>query len=97
VDEVTHSNVFSVMAETTQDVSQRDQLSVAVRYVGFPVERLLSIAEADNKSGSGLADSVLETLSDAGLDASNLAFQSYDFASAMSGNIVAFMLKFRPR
>jgi len=76
------------MADRTPDVSHRDQLSVVVRYVdneGCPVERMLSLAGAEDKSGSGLADCILQRLSDASLDDGNLAFQSYDFASTMSG------------
>ena len=42
--EVSHSEMFSVMADTTPDVSNKDQLAVAVRYLDAddkPTERLV--------------------------------------------------------
>ena len=83
--------MFSVMADTTSDTSKKDQLAVAVRYVKedsstFVVkERLLEIRETTEKTGIGQANDILESLDGNGLATSNLVFQSYDYASNMSG------------
>ncbi|XP_050316016.1 uncharacterized protein LOC126750435 [Anthonomus grandis grandis] len=76
------------MADHTPDCSNKDLLSVAVRMVGINgllKERLLSISEADDKTGIGIANEILNILQNLKIDTSKLAFQSYDFASAMSG------------
>jgi hypothetical protein len=46
VNEVSIAGMFGVMADTTPDVSNKDQLAVAVRYLdtnGHPVERLVQL------------------------------------------------------
>ena len=68
-----------------------DRLAVAVRYVkedglSFAVkERLLEVKETTDKTGNGQASDILTSLEDNGLKVSELIFQSYDFASNMSG------------
>ena len=54
----------AVMADTTPDVSNEDQHTVAVRYVneyGKPCERLLETKIVHDKSGAGLAKAILES------------------------------------
>jgi len=44
VTEVNDTNIYSIMADTTPDISNRDQISVCVRYVdssGKVLERLI--------------------------------------------------------
>lgn len=85
---VRESGQFSVMADTTPDLSHTDRLSVVVRFVNNEVsaeERLIEVREALNKTGVGMANDILETLQKNELDPDNLVFQSYDFASSMSG------------
>ena len=48
-------------------------------------ERLLEIRETTEKTGIGQANHILESLDGNGLATSNLVFQSYDYASNMSG------------
>lgn len=88
VEEVSTSDIFSVLADTTPDVSLKDQLSVCLRYVdqrGSPNERLLDVVEVTDKTGYGLAKSIYDTLIKHKLKTGNVAFQSYDCASSMSG------------
>ncbi|XP_025192653.1 uncharacterized protein LOC112592715 [Melanaphis sacchari] len=76
------------MADTTPDLSHKFILSVVVRFVndkGKPEERLLEVREIVDKTGKGMANEILETLSTNNLDLQNLVFQSYDFANYMSG------------
>jgi len=78
------------MADTIPDISHRDQLSVCVSYVnasGEISERLLEIIEASDKSGLGIAETIESVIVNNELPPKNVAFQSYDFASSMSGKI----------
>ena len=90
-EEVNQSKMYSVMADTTPDTSNKNRLAVPVRYVkedgsSFAVkERLLEVKETTDKTGSGQASDILKSLEDRGLKTSELVFQSYDFASNMSG------------
>lgn len=88
IGQVRENGFYSVMADTTPDVSHKDMLSVVIRTVdgnGTPCERLLQIEEAQDKTGAGLAESIVNCLERHALDSANLAFQSYDFAASMSG------------
>lgn len=88
VEEVLTSDIFSVLADTTPDVALKDQLSVCLRYVdqgGSPNERLLDVNEVSDKTGYGMAKSIYDTLIKHKLKTGNVAFQSYDYASSMSG------------
>ena len=87
VKEVQDAKVYSIMADHTPDVSHQDRLAVVCRYViGNEVkETLLSITQAKSKTGEGTASEIIQVLNSKGLDTADLAFQSYDFTSSMSG------------
>lgn len=90
IQEVKEADIYSVMADTTPDISHRDQLSVCVRYVnaaGEISERLLEIIEASDKTGLGIAETIESVIINNELPPKNVVFQSYDFASSMSGKI----------
>lgn len=87
-EEIQEAKFFSVLADTTPDASNKDMLSIVIRTVdenGIPRERLLSMIEATDKTGAGIANLIIQNLKQNGLNTDYLAFQSYDFASAMSG------------
>ncbi len=76
------------MADTTPDTSHIDRLAVATRYVtseGTAKEGLLEVKEMTDKTGEGQATDILKSIKDSGLQTSNLSFQSYNFASNMTG------------
>ena len=80
--------MFAVMADTTPDVSHKDRLALACRYVdheGQPSERLLSLTEAKVKTGEGTANEIIESITANGLKTSAVCFQSYDYTASMSG------------
>ena len=87
VRELEEAPAFSVIADTTPDVSNKDQMSIVVRYVAdnAPVERLLSLTVLEDKSGDGHATEILRCLNEHGIDVEKLHFQSYDFTACMSG------------
>lgn len=87
IKELEEAPAFSVMADTTPDTSNNDQISIVVRYVtdDKPVERLLSLTVLRDKSGDGHATEILRSLNEHNVDVRKLYFQSYDFAACMSG------------
>lgn len=87
VNKVNDCSFFSVMADTTPDASHQDQMSICVRFVeeGTPKEHLLEVVKVEEKTGDALSKKIIESLVRNQLKIENLAFQSYDFASSMSG------------
>ncbi|XP_050064221.1 zinc finger MYM-type protein 1-like [Aphis gossypii] len=88
VKEVNDANMYSIMADTTPDMSNRDQMSVCVRYVdssGKVLERLIELVEVTDKTGKGTAQNISDVLTKNYLDLERIVFQSYDYASSMSG------------
>ncbi|CAB4038232.1 Hypothetical predicted protein, partial [Paramuricea clavata] len=86
--EIKEAGMYSVMADTTPDVSHKDRLAVACRYVdanGQPRERLMSLTEAKDKTGEGGADEIIEALNKHEMNLNELCFQSYDYTASMSG------------
>ncbi|XP_004209363.2 52 kDa repressor of the inhibitor of the protein kinase-like [Hydra vulgaris] len=82
---------FSVIADETTDVSHHEQLSVCIRFVclinGFHTtrEEFLNFKKANDVSGKGLGELIIQTLKRHSLDLSYLVGQGYDGASSMSG------------
>lgn len=88
IEEVEEAPFFTIMADHTPDSSHKDILSLVIRIVdknGNPKERLISISEAHEKTGDGIAKEIIHILQKLNINVSKLVFQSYDFASAMSG------------
>jgi len=76
------------MADTIPNISNQDRLAICVRYVndnGEATEILLEISEGIDKTGVGTAKQIIHILGKNGLSTDSIAFQSYDFASNMSG------------
>ncbi|XP_065658148.1 52 kDa repressor of the inhibitor of the protein kinase-like [Hydra vulgaris] len=82
---------FSVIADETTDVSHHEQLCVCIRFVclinGFHTirEEFLNFKKANDLSGKGLDELIIQTLKGHSLDLTYLVGQIYDGASAMSG------------
>ena len=84
--EINQAGMFSLMADTTPDVSHVDQLSVVARYVnaeGNPQERLVDIKVIHDKTGDG--QGIISSLNETCLDTADVVSQSYDYTSSMSG------------
>lgn len=85
---ISEAQAFSVLADTTPDISHKDIMSLVIRITsmeGSPQEYLLSVTEVRDKTGEGLSNSILMNLNTREVNLDNLCFQSYDFASSMSG------------
>ena len=98
VSQVNEATMFSVIADTTPDVSHVDQLSVVARYVdkdGLPQERLVDIRELHDKTGEGHAQEIISSLNAKSVDTNGIVFQSYDYTSSMSGNFKGCQAKMK--
>ena len=80
--------MYSVMADTTPDVSQRSACyCLPVCGQDWSAQRTVSLTEAKDKTGKGEATEIIESLTEQGLDLDELCFQSYDYTASMSGRI----------
>lgn len=88
VEEIQKAKYFSIIVDSTPDVSHVDQLSFVVRYVkdnGTPIERFMCFLPNSGHKSEELTDEVITTLSLYDLDPAFLRAQSYDNASNMAG------------
>ncbi|XP_075232451.1 zinc finger MYM-type protein 1-like [Lycorma delicatula] len=79
---------FSLIVDSTPDISYVDQLSFNLRYVkpdGVPVERFLQFIENPGHKAEALAAAVFTTLDTLELNIADCRGQSYDNAYNMSG------------
>ena len=87
-DEIKQAKYFSVIVDSTPDLSHVDQLTFVFRFVnasGKVVERFIGFEPIHSHTGLSLAESVISMVRNLGLDLANCRGQSYDNASNMSG------------
>ena len=85
---VYQAGVYSVIADEATDRSNREQLSITIRFVNDnkPVEKFLGFQECTSGiSGEALADNILEQLKAWQLHPQYMRGQAYDGAGAMAG------------
>uniref|UniRef100_A0A3B3T0S8 DUF4371 domain-containing protein n=1 Tax=Paramormyrops kingsleyae TaxID=1676925 RepID=A0A3B3T0S8_9TELE len=88
MEEVKISEVFSIMADETKDISKREQISFTLRYYynGAIKESFLHFESAERLDAAGLTGKIVHLLEHYGLDyKKNLIGQAYDSAAVMSG------------
>lgn len=88
VEEVKRAKYFSIIVDSTPDVTHLDQLSFVLRYVDSdhsPVERYIKFIPIYGHGAEYLTETVLSSLKDLDLDISLCRGQSYDNASNMAG------------
>lgn len=86
--ELQRARYFSVIVDSTPDMSHVDQLTFVFRFVsekGKVIERFIGFEPIHSHTGSSLADCVMKMVIDMGLDLSNCRGQAHDKASNMSG------------
>lgn len=78
---------FSLIVDSTPNVSHIDQLTLVIRYIKNvkPVERFLGYTPIKSHRSESLAARILSTMESLGLDINMCRGQSYDNASNMSG------------
>jgi len=89
VKEIEEAGYFSVLVDSTPNVSNVDQLTVILRYVspldGIPVERFLTFIELKNHTGEGMVESILNFFVELEIDFSKCRGQSYVNVANMAG------------
>ncbi|KAF7655413.1 hypothetical protein LDENG_00056280 [Lucifuga dentata] len=88
VSEIQHAKYFSVIVDSTPDLSHVDQLTFIFCFVsegGKTVEHFIGCEPIHSHTGASLADYVIDMIQELGLDLANCCGQSYDNASNMSG------------
>jgi len=82
LDEIKHSQMFSVIIDTTTDISNLEQFTLIARYVykGLIQERLVALVTASDGTGKGLFQEFCNIT-----DKYNLNWQSYLYAQAYDG------------
>ena len=86
--EVKNSKYFSIVVDSTADLSHVDQLRFVIRYVkldGSPIERFIKFVPNVGHKGIEIANAILSTLEEANINIMDCRGQSYDNASNMSG------------
>lgn len=86
--EILTAKYFSLIIDSTPDISHVDQLTFVIRYVlpnGSPVERFLMFIPNTGHKSQQMTNIVTSTLIELGIDISNCRGQSYDNAANMSG------------
>lgn len=86
--ELKDAKYFSVIVDSTPDLSHTDQLTFIFRFVnekGNVMERFIGFQPISGHTGESLCDCVIKMVNDLDLDILNCRGQSYDNASNMSG------------
>ncbi|XP_057518474.1 uncharacterized protein LOC130799394 [Amaranthus tricolor] len=82
---------FSILADESSDVSQKEQLALVLRFVnrenGSVVERFLGILHVGNTTALSLKNAIMSLLMEHSLSPSMIRGQGYDGASNMRGEI----------
>lgn len=88
VDEITSAKYFSLIVDSTPDVTKVNQLTVAVRYVnsnGIAVERFLCFIPSVGHKSKEMEVAILTKLTELNININYCREQSYDNAKNMSG------------
>jgi hypothetical protein len=80
---------FGFQCDEVTDVSNWEQLGIVLRYTdeSKPVERLLEFVACELISGAAIADKIIESISEVGLDLIKCRSQTMDGAGNMAGRI----------
>lgn len=89
LNEVKRAKFFTIIADEVSDVSNKEQVAIAVRYVGSDdriQEKFLDFKHAERTTGVVLADVIQSAFKSYGLDLNYCRGQAYDGASNMSSS-----------
>jgi hypothetical protein len=88
VTKLKQTKYYSIIVDSTSDISHSDQLTFVIRYVlpdGTPVERFISFIPNASRKAQSMEGAVLSTLGSLNIDLGDCRGQSYDNAANMSG------------
>ena len=92
---------YTIIVDTTSDITRKDQVSIIVRWVSIEGEAaqiretFLTFIHTTDATAKGLADLVAAWLIDHGFDLAKIRGQVYDGASVMSGKVGGVQKLFR--
>ena len=98
--DIKQARFFSLLADEVTDISNQEQVSVAVKYVGKQSEVrevFVDLVSVERITGQALADALIDRLTSWGLRLENLRGQAYDGASNMSGSKNGCQAKIRQK
>lgn len=85
IDEIEHAKYFSIMVDATPDSAHIEQTTFILRYLThingeeYQIqERFLKFVDLNEKCGVDIANTILDTMSESGIDFSNCRGQGYD-------------------
>lgn len=88
VNQIQSRKYFSIIVDSTPDITKIDQLTIAIRYVmsdGFPIERFIGFLPSVGHKGEDMEKAIINTFSELNINIENCRGQAYDNASNMSG------------
>ena len=85
--EVKKSKYYTVIVDEVTDISNKEQVSISLRYVyyGTVKEVFIAFVSVERITGKNIAAAILNWIQTAGLSSSDMRGQCYDGASNMSG------------
>ena len=93
VSEINNATMFSVMLDTTQDISVDDQCAIVVVYVTDQVyERLVGLKICHDTKGRAMFETLSDCVSSIGLNIKNIVESAADGAANMQGQYNGFMV-----
>lgn len=111
-EKINETNTYSVILDSTQDVSKKECTAVLTRYVEHPdsggiakdkvkpQERLVKVFTSGDTSGENLSKELLKTLEEIGVNLNGMVGQSMDGAGNMRGKysgVKSFVIKECPK
>lgn len=97
VDQIKKCKYFSLIIDSTPDITHIDQLSFIVRYVyeGIPVERFIQFIPSCGHKANDMKKAVLDTLESLDISIHDCRGQAYDTANNMSGRYNGLQAKIK--
>lgn len=95
--EIKEAKYFSIIVDSTPDISHQDQLTFVLRYVkgNTVVERFLGFIQLERHTAEYLTHVVLDKLEKLGLNIENCRGQTYDNAANMSGRYTGLQARIK--
>ena len=90
IKDIKEAGIYSIIADCTADISRKEQLALAIRYVtkdGDMREDLVGLLVPNATTGVALAGDITNGLTNLGLSLCNCRGQAYDGCGNMSGHI----------